>query len=148
MHVAAFEAPPRRSPPQRGSVLPLLLAVIFLVAGAMLFLTSTVPALRERDILLDKHGELAGLQARLEKALASWRGRERAMDEDIETLLVEIDKLGLLPEELVAGMHSPGSGAGGGGSPPQLPAPKNLGPNTAPTKPARSSAPPGPSKRP
>ena len=131
MHVAAFEAPPRQSPPERGSVLPLLLAVIFLVAGAMLFLTSTVPALRERDILLDKHGELAGLQARLEKALASWRGRERAMDEDIETLLVEIDKLGLLPEELVAGLHPAGSG-----------------PGSTPTKPARSSAPPGPSKRP
>lgn len=123
---------------------PLLLAILFLGGAALLFVTSTLPALRERDTLLDKRLELARIQERLESALAKWRGREQAMDEDIETLLVEIDRLGLLPEELVADFaQKPPQGAA---TPPVQPKSKESGRPANPS--ARSFSGPGSSKRP
>ena len=46
----------------------------------------------------------------LDATLEGWRGRESAMDLDVETLLVEIDRLGLLPGELVPSAEAPPSG--------------------------------------
>lgn len=133
----------------RGSVFPLLLAAVCVIATGLLFLTSTLPALRERDVLAEKRADLTRIQQRLETALANWRGREQAMDDDIETLLVEIDKLGMLPEELVAGF----GGVPAKKEPTSRPTeaskatPKPATPGKAPA-PARSFSPAGSSKRP
>jgi hypothetical protein len=103
MQVAAWDVSDARA--QRGSALPLFLAILFLLAGLLLYVTSTIPAQREHTLLRDKQAELTALKDRLETLLGSWRGREHAMAEDIETLLVEIDSLNLVPEDLLPDVH-------------------------------------------
>ena len=88
--------------PERPPTFPLLLALLFILGTLATFFSSTVPTLRERDILRATHAQMQQLKGSLDTTLSAWRGREAAMDQDVETLLVEIDRLGMTPDDLTA----------------------------------------------
>jgi hypothetical protein len=90
-----------------GHRLPILVAAACTALAALLFATSTVPALREGEDLrrMERRtrAELLDLLTRTREL----RERRLALDWDPQTLLVEIDRLGLLPEELLAEQAAP-----------------------------------------
>ena len=98
------------------SAFPLLLTLGFLAATLLLLVTSTVPALHEKEVHKATEADLVRIKGELDRLLAGWRGREAAMDHDVETLLVEIDRLNLTPDELSSALAREPS--------PQLPEPQ------------------------
>jgi len=92
----------------RGGVLWAVIAVLCTGLGAVLFLTTTVPALRERAWLREVEDAHAHLRADLTRQLTELQTRDAALTWDPQTILLAIDEAGLTPGELlgetVAGM--------------------------------------------
>jgi hypothetical protein len=82
------------------SSFPTWVAGFSLIAALLLFFGSMVPALAERDALRMDAAELKGLRTRYEQAIAQLRpGTPGA--EDLQSILIAIDRLGWTPEELL-----------------------------------------------
>ncbi|MCC6671797.1 MAG: hypothetical protein IT458_12095 [Planctomycetes bacterium] len=87
---------------ERPATLPMVAAMVCLGLGLVLFFEGTVPALRERDQHLATHGQLLRLRDAYDRAIRRAYEVEAALDDDPETILVQIDRLGLTPAELLA----------------------------------------------
>jgi hypothetical protein len=98
---------------QSGSdAFPWLVALGCLAAGLFVWFGSTVPALREREILEDARVRMEERRDALRKAAVELRGRRQALPRDGELLMVEIDRHGLLPHEAVELYHPEPSAQG------------------------------------
>jgi hypothetical protein len=77
------------------------LTLLSLGLGLLLFVTTTAPAWGEgrqlRDLLSERH-KLRGL---LDQHNTDLQRRTQALDWDLQALLVEIDRQGLTPDELL-----------------------------------------------
>lgn len=91
----------------RRGILPLGLAFFSITLCVLLFLTGTVPALREASDLrgTEQHNRQQ-LSDLLERG-HDLRQRQQALEWDPQTVLVEIDRLGLLPGELLEDSPAP-----------------------------------------
>jgi hypothetical protein len=95
---------------QSRSSFPQWVAWISLIAAVVLFFGNTVPGVREREGLRQASAELRDLRARYDRALEFTRpGTPGATGEreDLQTLLVAIDRLGWTPQELLAQYPAP-----------------------------------------
>lgn len=72
-----------------------------IVAGAAIFLYSTAPALREYTWLSGVARQQAKLQESLRSHIALLRAKQTSLQEDVQTLLMAIDDLGLTPRDLI-----------------------------------------------
>ena len=81
---------------------PLLIILFCGLVGLMLFFSSTVPAVAERGELRHLEHSRRALLELLGQQNRAFAHTERALEFDPQTVLVEIDKLGLVPEELLA----------------------------------------------
>jgi hypothetical protein len=94
-----------RAADQSRSSFPQWVAWISLVTAIVLFFGNTVPGVREREGLRHASADLRDLRARYDRALEFARpGTPGATGEreDLQTLLVAIDRLGWTPQELIA----------------------------------------------
>jgi hypothetical protein len=80
---------------------PLTVAAVSATLATLLFLGSTMPALRERQMLADVETRRLRLRQQLDAVLQAARLREAALECDVEAVLVAIDDLGLTPAELL-----------------------------------------------
>ncbi|GAB4150828.1 MAG: hypothetical protein Fur0037_19460 [Planctomycetota bacterium] len=87
-------------PRERESSFPHWVTWLSLAAAVLLFLGNTVPALREKAELREAQRELSDLRARYERAMQQARTAIAAPD-DLQSLLVAIDRLGWTPAELL-----------------------------------------------
>ena len=87
------------------SAFPLVVTGLCLGLALTVFFTATVPALQERRMLESVEVEKLRLRDELDHAIAGLRARDDALRHDVQTVLLEIDRLGLLPADLGA---SPG----------------------------------------
>ena len=79
---------------------PLALAALCGAAALALFLTGTVPALAESEQLEALEQDRAEPLQRLWTESVDLTGRHRALDSDPQAILVELDRLGLMPRDL------------------------------------------------
>jgi len=87
--------------------LPLGLAAFSIALSLLLFLTGTVPALREaRDLERTEQQNIQDLTDLLGQT-RDLRQRQQALDWDPQTVLMEIDRLGLVPDELLEDFPQP-----------------------------------------
>lgn len=87
----------------RGSRFPLVVALVCTVLAAMLFVTGTVPALREADDLRRTERRNRTELLQLLRQSHELRQRQEALQWDPQTLLVELDRLGIVPDEITSG---------------------------------------------
>jgi hypothetical protein len=80
---------------------PAWITLLSTLVAMLLFLTMTVPAVREQRELRRIESEKARLRAQYEDTLRTDRERRRALHWDPQTVLLEIDRLGLTPQELL-----------------------------------------------
>lgn len=85
----------------RVDVFSLWITAACLVAGAAVFLYSTAPALREHAWLSTVARQQAKLQASLRAHIHALRTKQESLGQDVQTLLMAIDDLGLTPQELM-----------------------------------------------
>ena len=86
--------------PRRGT-LPIVLALFSLVFSALLFMTGTVPALRESEELRETQQRRREQLNELLLRSQDLRQRQQALEWDPQTVLVEIDRLGRMPDDLL-----------------------------------------------
>jgi hypothetical protein len=91
----------------RGGRFPLLVALVCTVLAVALFLTGTVPALREADDLRRTEQSNRTELLQLLRQSQELRQRQRALEWDPQTLLVELDRLGLTPDEILEDTSAP-----------------------------------------
>jgi len=85
----------------KDNAFPHWVALLSLGFALTLFLSNTVPALRERDGLQEIDNELKELIAQYEEAIRQTKvGVGDAGTYDLQALLVAIDRLGYTPQEL------------------------------------------------
>ncbi len=87
------------SPPMR---FPLLLSAFCALLAAVVFFTAMVPAAAEERQLGDIERQRERLLEQLAGRNAALRDTELGLRYDPQTLLVEIDRLGMTPDELLA----------------------------------------------
>jgi len=80
---------------------PALVAAGSLLLALLLFFHSTVPALKERDELLRMEAHRLQLQKQLTREATAFALRRTALSRDIQTVLLELDRQGIYPEELL-----------------------------------------------
>jgi hypothetical protein len=80
---------------------PALVAVGSLALALLLFLQSTVPALKERQELLRLEADRREQGRELVKEATAFALRRTALSRDIQTVLVELDRQGIYPQELL-----------------------------------------------
>ena len=85
----------------RGGRFPLVVALVCTVLASVLFLTGTVPALREADDLRRTEQSNRAELLQLLRQSRELRQRQRALDWDPQTLLVELDRRGLHPDDML-----------------------------------------------
>ncbi len=81
---------------------PMLVTFGALATALILLLTSTLPALRERQDLDRVLSEYSRLRKDYVERLVELRRPRSGSSEDLQALLVAIDGLGLTPAELIA----------------------------------------------
>jgi len=92
----------------RGHPLALWGTVACLALGLVLFVTSTAPALAERQLLLSVEKDLAHDLRQFHNLLRAFESRglhgtpDRGGEHDLQALLVAIDAMGHTPAELLA----------------------------------------------
>lgn len=82
--------------------LPIVVGLVCVAGAAALFLTNTVPALRESEDLQQAEEARLELLEKLVHQSRELRDRQRALEWDPQSVLMEIDALGLTPAELLA----------------------------------------------
>jgi hypothetical protein len=85
----------------RGSRFPLVVAFVCTGLAAALFVTGTIPALREADDLRRTEQVNRAELLRLLRDSRELRQRQRALAWDPQALLVELDRLGYTPDDLL-----------------------------------------------
>jgi hypothetical protein len=85
-----------------GDRFPLILGLCCTTLAALLFVTGTLPALRERDDLRNVVESRRQALARLVRETEELRRAQYASTRDPQAVLVEIDALNLTPDELLA----------------------------------------------
>lgn len=80
---------------------PALVALGSLVLALLLFLDSTVPALKERRELLRLEADRVELLRQLAREATAFALRRTGLSRDIQTILVELDRQGIYPAELL-----------------------------------------------
>lgn len=80
---------------------PLLVTLACVATGLTLFFTTTMPALRERATLTSVAAEQARLRAQLDELRTRTLRTREALRHDPQTILLEIDRLGMIPDELL-----------------------------------------------
>ncbi len=81
---------------------PVLVTVGSLVLALGLFFQSTVPALRERRELLEVERHKVAQQRALAREATSFALKRSSLDTDIQIILVELDRQGIYPADLLA----------------------------------------------
>jgi len=81
---------------------PALVAAGSLVLALLLFFQGTVPALRERRKLLRVEAEQLQVQKELSREATAFALRRTALSRDIQTVLLELDRQGIYPRDLLA----------------------------------------------
>jgi len=87
---------------------PALVAAGSLLLALLLFLQSTVPALKERNELRRVEAERLQSQKRLTKEATAFALRRTALSRDIQTILLELDRQGIYPEKLLEELRERG----------------------------------------
>ena len=90
-----------------GSRFPMLVAGICLGLAALLYFTGLLPAMRERDELDRADRSRQTLLRDLATRAHDLRERQDALDRDPQSVLVEIDALGMTPDELLDAYPEP-----------------------------------------
>ena len=99
----------RAAPPDReGRRFPLAVAVLCGGAALALFVSGTVPAIAERGQLRDLEAGRRALLELLQRESADLAATERALARDPQAVLVELDRLGYTPGDLL----DPAAGSG------------------------------------
>ncbi len=96
----------RRAADRRLALFPALVTAGSLVCGVVLFFQSTVPALKERQELLQVERHHLQLQRQLTREATGFALRRTALSRDIQTLLLELDRQGVYPAEFLAELRS------------------------------------------
>ncbi len=96
----------RRAADRRLALFPALVTAGSLVCGVVLFFQSTVPALKERQELLQVERHHLELQRQLIREATGFALRRTALSRDIQTLLLELDRQGVYPAEFLAELRS------------------------------------------
>ncbi len=99
----------------RSRKFPLAVFVLCGGAGLALLLTGTVPALAEQSRLRQLESRRQEMLELLQRRADELRRTEVSLDQDPQTLLLEIDKLGLTPDELLAEQPEEATTRPGGG---------------------------------
>lgn len=81
--------------------LPLRLTLVCFGLGLALFFTTSAPAWTERAQLADLLDKKQKLRHLLDESNAELFSRSEALDWDVQALLVEIDRQGMTPDELL-----------------------------------------------
>ena len=81
---------------------PWIISLASLCAGLYLFLSSTVPALRERMELRRSENSYRQAVELVGSQTLQQRRRLQRLPRDPEVILVEFDRLGMLPEQAIA----------------------------------------------
>ena len=81
---------------------PVLVTVGSLVLALGLFFQSTVPALQERRELLEVERHKLAQQRALAREATSFALKRSSLDTDIQIILVELDRQGIYPADLLA----------------------------------------------
>lgn len=100
----------RKRPDSEVSSFPQIVAWCSLVLALLLFFTSTTPALRERATLRATAADLQSLRTRLEDAIAHalpGTPQARKDEDDLQSVLVAIDRIGWTPAELLQSYPEP-----------------------------------------
>jgi hypothetical protein len=121
-----------RDPEDRSSKFPTWVALASLGLALWLFFANAVPAARERAELEALEADLVQLRARYDSAIHEARlARGAGARQDLQGLLVAIDRLGLTPAELCA-LHpeAPRSPAPAATAPADTPPADGDGPRT------------------
>ena len=86
---------------QDGDRFPWIISLACLLAGLYLFLSSTVPALRESRELRNAERNYRRAVGRVEDQTLRQRQHLKRLPSDPELMLVEFDRQGLLPEQAI-----------------------------------------------
>jgi hypothetical protein len=94
----------RRHGDDDGSMFPQVVAWLGLAVSLLLFFGNTVPAVREHRALRATQDDLRELRRQYDLAIASARAGTPgcAGDQDLQSVLVAIDRIGWTPAELLA----------------------------------------------
>ena len=96
----------RRAADRRLALFPALVTTGSLGLALVLFFQSTVPALKERQELLQVERHHLELQRQLIREATGFALRRTALSRDIQTLLLELDRQGVYPAEFLAELRS------------------------------------------
>ena len=96
----------RRADARRLALFPALVAAGSLGLAVLLFFQTTVPALKEQQALLQIERQQLKLQQQLTREATGFALRRTALSRDIQTVLLELDRQGIYPAELMAELRA------------------------------------------
>ena len=89
-------------PPPRPGTFPVVVTVISLLLALGLFFQSTAPALQERQELAQVELQKRAQLQEMMRQTTAFALRRTALEWDLQTILVELDRQGIYPGEILA----------------------------------------------
>src|SRR5262245_17077566 len=96
-----------------GGSFPQIVAWCSLVIALLLFFGNTTGAVRERALLRATATDLQRLRTRLDEAIAHTQPGRPSGEDDLQSVLIAIDRIGWTPQELLQAYPEPAARRGG-----------------------------------